>query len=1025
MSIFSMLIPSRNNFPLLPCIMLPVLFLCPALKSSAQNDFQHVWSNVIKNTSVQGGNTIGHGTKNDAAGNTYVVGTFNNTADMDPGPGQYNLFSLGQTDVFVAKYAPSGSLVWAKSMGSPNFDQGYDLALDAAGNVYITGNFNGTMSVDLPFGKTTLTSVGNTNFFVVKLDNNGNFKLAFRDGFGFDQGNSIAVDGAGNILVGGTGNAFGGQQTAYFAKYNAAGERQFLHRIGGGSNEWVQRIATDANNNIYIAGNMKFAGDYDPGPNTFTLDAPPNQLFDVFMAKYDAGGNFIFAKKVGGDSRDEIFDMTRDAAGNMYITGVFTVLADFDPGPGVANITGGPSENIFFAKYNSNGEYMYAKSVGAGFTGDRGQGIAADADGNAYVTGFFGGTADFDPGPGVFTLNASAGPSFFARYDPAGNLLMAKNIAGISKDISTSGDKFWVTGEFSGNYDFDPSAASSMLTTTGGIKNAYHAGYSLEGNYFFAGQIGNHFGTATLNELVNQSVTDAAGNHYIIGNFVGSVDFDPGPGILLLENASTTASDIFFAKYNNAGELLFAKRIGGNTLDAGFSIAIDKDNQIIITGGFTGTVDFDPGPGTANLVNGSTAQQDFFLAKYDADGNYLWAKKSGNTSTPDQGRYVTVDATGNIYCTGLYTATVDFNFGDGVANLVSVNANVADMFVAKYNKDGEYQLAFSIAGQNTKFPNVLQVDTEGNMYLAGTFVAAIDVDPGPTSVLLSSGSTVGADVFFAKYSPTGSYLMAKKFGATTVGLSETVNAMSLALNGDILLTGGFAGTVDFDPGAGTASLSLASGTAMYVARYTTNGEYVFAKMIANTGTNTTGTTLGLDAGGNIFLAGIFNGPTDLDPGPGTVIAEPTAGGFNILMIKLDAAGNYLGSGSFGGSGPMQPVTRQIYPDAQGNFMLAGFFSRLGDFDPTSGIVERSASNGNDIFMAKFSSATAPSVYITTKAGAWNDPATWMGGQVPPSGAAVQLLHTVDISGNIVVKTMEVKPGGGVNMATGTILTILQ
>jgi hypothetical protein len=319
---------------------------------------------------------------------------------------------------------------------------------------------------------------------------------------------------------------------------------------------------------------------------------------------------------------------------------------------------------------------------------------------------------------------------------------------------------------------------------------------------------------------------------------------------------------------------------------------------------------------------------------------------------------------------------------------------------------------------------VLQIDAEGNMYLAGTFVAAIDADPSLASFLLSSGSTVGADVFFAKYSPTGSFLMAKKFGATTVGLSETVNAMSLASNGDILLTGGFAGTVDFDPGAGSASLSLASGTAMYVARYTTNGEYVFAKMIANTGTNTTGTTLGLEAGGNIFLAGTFNGPADLDPGPETVMAQPTAGGTNILMVKLDATGNYQSGGWFGGSGPMQPVQRQVYPDALGNFTMAGIFSRLGDFDPTPGIVERSASNGNDIFLASFSNATVPSLYITTKAGEWNDPATWMGGQVPPSGAAVKLMHSVEISGNIVVKSMEVS-AGGVNLAAGAILTVLQ
>ena len=359
---------------------------------------------------------------------------------------------------------------------------------------------------------------------------------------------------------------------------------------------------------------------------------------------------------------------------------------------------------------------------------------------------------------------------------------MAKNIGAGPADAAVSSGKLYLTGEFGGSPDFDPSPNTVQLTTTG-VKNAFVAGYTLSGDYAYASQMGNYFNTVgPLNEVVNQSVTDADGNIYIIGNFSGQVDFDPGPNFATLTNPSNTTTDVFFAKYSSAGDLVFAKQIGANGNDIGFSIAVDANKNIIITGGFTLTVDFDPGAGTANLVNGSASQQDFFLAKYDANGNYLWAQKLGNTSTTDQGRYVTTDASGNIYVTGLFTGTVDADFGAGVANLVSVNASVADIFVAKYDADGAYQLAFSIAGQNTKSPNVLLTDGAGNLYLAGTFVATIDADPGAGSVLLSSGSTVGADIFFAKYSSTGAYLMAKRLGSSTVGQSETLNAMSLAGN---------------------------------------------------------------------------------------------------------------------------------------------------------------------------------------------------------------------------------------------------
>jgi hypothetical protein len=400
----------------------------------AQNGFQHAWSKVITSNAIQGGSAIGNGIVADAQGNTYVVGSFGNTVDMDGGPEAVNFFSRGGTDVFVAKYSASGSLMWARQLGSINTDAGKAIAIDQAGNVYITGTFNGTMSVDMPFGNATLTSVGNTNFFVAKFSNSGQFQMAFSDGFGFDQGNAIAIDGAGNILVGGTGNAQGSLVTAYFAKYNAAGQRQFLHRVGGGSSEWVQRIAADANNNIYITGNMQREGDYDPGPNTFTLTPLAIGVFDVFMAKYDPAGNFIFANKVGGINRDEVFDMAVDASGNMYITGNFEISGDFDPGPNTAIINGSAAgSSIFFAKYSSTGGYVYAKPiVASGSTFDKGNAIATDGLGNAYIAGTFQGTVDFDPGTGTASLTAPFGfvNGYFAAYDPNGEYLMAKRIGG-------------------------------------------------------------------------------------------------------------------------------------------------------------------------------------------------------------------------------------------------------------------------------------------------------------------------------------------------------------------------------------------------------------------------------------------------------------------------------------------------------------------------------------------------------------------------------------------------------------------
>ncbi|MBW8049614.1 MAG: T9SS type A sorting domain-containing protein [Cytophagales bacterium] len=193
---------------------------------------------------------------------------------------------------------------------------------------------------------------------------------------------------------------------------------QWAKSIGSTTTDHGNSIATDASGNAYITGYFQDTADFDPGAGVQNLTSVGAR--DIFFAKYDTNGNYLWAKSIGSTSPDYGYSIATDASGNAYITGSFEDTADFDPGAGVQNLISVGQVDIFFAKYDANGNYLWAKSIGS--TWDRGNSIATDASGNAYITGYFQGTADFDPGAGVQNLTSVGNTDiFFAKYQGSGS----------------------------------------------------------------------------------------------------------------------------------------------------------------------------------------------------------------------------------------------------------------------------------------------------------------------------------------------------------------------------------------------------------------------------------------------------------------------------------------------------------------------------------------------------------------------------------------------------------------------------
>ena len=366
----------------------------------------------------------------DSNANIYMTGSFTDTVDFDPGPGVYDLTSVGDYDVFVSKLDHDGNFIWAKSMGGLSFDSSSAVSLDSDGNVYTTGNFKKTVDFDPGAGitnQTCGTHVYFTCIFISKLDSNGFFVWAKSVGeaeaLGYlHHSRDIAIDTSHNVYVIGefrfTADFDPGP--AVFNLNSASGETTFVLKLDSDGNfVWAKNIvaqtdigwasmALDNNANVYFAGMFSDQVDFDPSPSVENLT--PVHTYDSFVCKWDSDGNFVWVRALGGATsfypNNNTASITVDENSHVYTIGYFQDTADFDPGPGLANLTSTGDKDIFISKLNGNGDFIWAGQMG-GTQSDYGTDIMLDATGSLYATGMFTGVADLDPGPSTANLTSS------------------------------------------------------------------------------------------------------------------------------------------------------------------------------------------------------------------------------------------------------------------------------------------------------------------------------------------------------------------------------------------------------------------------------------------------------------------------------------------------------------------------------------------------------------------------------------------------------------------------------------------
>ncbi len=458
--------------------------------------------------------------------------------------------------------------------------------------------------------------------------------------------------------------------------------------------------ATDANGNLYTAGLFQSSVTF----NTSTITSHGGNA-DGFLTKFDQNGNPIWIKGFGGANDDVTVDVAIDMNGNIYLTGYFqgAGVNAFDANPATDDDDGNPStsnadeywlsvlsainsRDCFIIKLDSNGDFVWAKQVSnpVGAANEDSSSIEIDGSGNVYVAGNFL-YADFDPSPSsevLITASNTTSEGFLLKLDPDGNFVWVKTYesTGISKimdmEFSPDGNLF-LTGRYNGEIDLDSSSNVATFSSNGET-DLFLLKLDTNGDYLW----GKSFGS-TGNENVN-TIKVLPSGIYVCGHFSETTDFDPSSG-----NTSITPSgddDGFLSKFDSSGNFDFVYTIGGDTTGNGFEEienVIEKNGNLIISGDFIGTADFD-NSSNSSLSTSAGLNDAFVLEINSSNGDYLDHNIIGGDDKESNNNLVLTNGNELLLYGNFRSSSIDLNPFDGI-DIYNNNFAFEDFYISHFS----------------------------------------------------------------------------------------------------------------------------------------------------------------------------------------------------------------------------------------------------------------------------------------------------------------------------------------------------
>lgn len=433
----------------------------------------------------------------------------------------------------------------------------------------------------------------------------------------------------------------------------------WAERIGGEGEDVTRSMSVDAEGNTYVTGYFTDTSIFGSGENE--VEVVSNGWYDVFISKTSPSGELLWVKTFGSDLEDYGTGINSDGEGNIYVTGVYQNTVNFNPNGEEASLTSLGGLDMFMIKLDAQGDFQWVKSIGsAGY--EESSAIDTDDDGNVYVGGYFYGEIDFDPSDTEFLMQpAAVGDGFILKLNNEGDFQWAKQITGgfallLSMEVLGDG-RIYAGGNFQESCDFDPSPNSEFIVTS--------SEGSMEIFVLQLDNMGNFINVATTKGINANSTTvditvDNEGNAYVTGYFGGTIDFAPNEDHGGEHTYSTNAFlNSYMLKTTQNGEFAWVKHIAAVSEEGssiGYGVAVNSAGESYLSGYFSQTINF----GNIELSQQSGEAMDAFIAKLDADGNFVYASAIGGANFVEE-HGVRLDDSGNIYIVGAFENTVDVN----------------------------------------------------------------------------------------------------------------------------------------------------------------------------------------------------------------------------------------------------------------------------------------------------------------------------------------------------------------------------
>jgi len=444
-----------------------------------------------------------------------------------------------------------------------------------------------------------------------------------------------------------------------------------------------------------------------------------------------------YLRKGGGVNEDEALAITVDAQGNTYVTGYYSSTLSFGP---FLTVNAQGLSDIFLLKVSPAGQILWLKSAG-GFADERALGIACDSNGDVYITGHFQGLASFDN----FSISSAGNTDvFLAKYTSAGSAQWVQRMGGTGEDIGYAvavggTNQVSVTGEFKNTANFGTSSY------TAGGTDAFIATYDLNGGFLWSKS-----GSGPGNARGLSIACDESGNVYGTGQFSNDITFDQ-------LQSNTILNAVYLVKYSPNGVEQWFRKIAGGSTNIAYGICADSNDEIYLTGDFTGNLVFFPN--TANPLFNPYPNK-IFLAKYSAQGNLLWAKAHGSEHSISS-RAVIANNSGNVFLGGWYTCKLS-QYSDAYGQGVFNSTGFRDGFISSFSGNGDWLWAKNFGGKGHDYVNALAVDISGmpvgasTFYVTGIFPSKSGLSTQGFTTLGSGGTSFCNDNYYSQYAQANS-----------------------------------------------------------------------------------------------------------------------------------------------------------------------------------------------------------------------------------------------------------------------------